>query len=161
MLRWKTGRRQFIMNRKIIGRYQRIYISKRTHPPCVFQTFAHPTSPHLLCQTVRYSWSILQTEQEEVGWANVWKTQGGAVPSITDIYSLIVTVNDNEIITYLYLQHHLLSTVELFDKCGVSTGGHWALYIVRIMANTPQKFRCKVTASIINREGWLTSNELY
>ena len=31
---------------------------------------------------------ILQTEQGEVAWANVWKTQGGAVPSITDIYSL-------------------------------------------------------------------------
>ena len=24
----------------------------------------------------------------EVGWANVWKTQAGAVPSITDIFSL-------------------------------------------------------------------------
>ena len=24
----------------------------------------------------------------EVGWANVWKTQEGAVPSLTDIYSL-------------------------------------------------------------------------
>ena len=31
---------------------------------------------------------MLQTEQGEVGWANVWKTQGGAAPSITNIYSL-------------------------------------------------------------------------
>ena len=29
-------------------------------------------------------------EQGEVGWANVWKTQGGAVPSITDIYIFFV-----------------------------------------------------------------------
>ena len=27
----------------------------------------------------------------EVGWANVWKTQGGAVGSLTNIYSLLVT----------------------------------------------------------------------
>ena len=37
----------------------------------------------------------MQTEQGEVGWANVWKTQGGgggAVPSITDtVYILWVT----------------------------------------------------------------------
>ena len=32
--------------------------------------------------------SILQTEQGEVGWANVWKKQGGAVRSLTYIYSL-------------------------------------------------------------------------
>ena len=35
------------------------------------------------------SWSKLQTEQREVGWANVWKTQGGAVRSLTNIYSLL------------------------------------------------------------------------
>ena len=29
-------------------------------------------------------------EQGEVGCANVWKTQGGAVRSLTNIYSLIV-----------------------------------------------------------------------
>ena len=31
------------------------------------------------------------TEQAggEVGWANVWKTQGGAVRSLTNIYSLV------------------------------------------------------------------------
>ena len=27
----------------------------------------------------------------EVGWANVWKTQGGAVSSLTKIYSLGLT----------------------------------------------------------------------
>ena len=32
------------------------------------------------------SWSILRGE---VGWANVWKTQGGAVRSVTNIYSLV------------------------------------------------------------------------
>ena len=26
------------------------------------------------------------TESREVGWANVWKTQGGAVRSVTNIY---------------------------------------------------------------------------
>ena len=34
------------------------------------------------------SWSILKTEQGEVGGANVWKTQGSAVPSLTNIYIL-------------------------------------------------------------------------
>ena len=53
-------------------------------PPRVFKTSAHQTSPYSVG-------SILQrpdclTEQARVGWAN--KTQGGAVPSITDIYSL-------------------------------------------------------------------------
>ena len=40
------------------------------------------------------SWSILQTEQGEVGLANVWKTHGGAVRrvrSLTNIYSFIQT----------------------------------------------------------------------
>ena len=61
-------------------------------PPCVFQTIAHPTSPPAC--SVRQSGTvvgvhILQTERGEVGWANVWKKMGGAVPSITDIYSLL------------------------------------------------------------------------
>ena len=34
---------------------------------------------------------ILQTEQGEVAWAHVWKTQRGAVRSITNIYSLVIT----------------------------------------------------------------------
>ena len=42
------------------------------------------------------SWLLGQcmTEQTggDVGWANVWKAQGGAVPSITNIYSLLHTV---------------------------------------------------------------------
>ena len=29
------------------------------------------------------------TEQGEVGWANVWKTQTGAVSSLTNICSLV------------------------------------------------------------------------
>ena len=51
-------------------------------------------SPHQLSQRVSYcSRSILQTEQGEVGWPYVWKTQGGAVRSrsLTNIYSLIYT----------------------------------------------------------------------
>ena len=35
---------------------------------------------------------MLQTELGEVGWANVWKTQGGAVRSFTNIYSLLTTI---------------------------------------------------------------------
>ena len=35
--------------------------------------------------------SLLQTEQGEVGWANVWKSQGGAVRSLTNIYCLVKT----------------------------------------------------------------------
>ena len=62
---------------------QRIYISdtvEGTAPPCVFQTFAHPTSPAACSVRQSGSSRILQTD--------VWKTQGGVVPSITDIYIL-------------------------------------------------------------------------
>ena len=56
-----------------------ILVRERTAPPCVFQTFAHPTSPFSVC-------SILQlpdclTEQ----------AQGGAVPSLANIYSVAMT----------------------------------------------------------------------
>ena len=54
-----------------------------------YPTFAHPTSPPACSVRQSGSWSILQTEQGEVGWANVWKTQGGAVLSLTNIYSLV------------------------------------------------------------------------
>ena len=49
-------------------------------PPCVFQTFAHQPLPALSDSQVVGVY-VLQTEQGEVGWANVWKTQVGAVPS--------------------------------------------------------------------------------
>ena len=63
-----------------------ILVRELTAPPGVFQTFAHPTSPPGCSVRQSGSWSIQQTEQGEVGWAKVWKTQGGAVPSITDIF---------------------------------------------------------------------------
>ena len=44
-----------------------------------------------LCPSCYYL-SMLQTEKGEVGWAKVWKTQGGPVRSLTNIYSLIYTV---------------------------------------------------------------------
>ena len=47
----------------------------------------HPTSSPALSVRQTGSWSILQTEQGEVGWVNVWKTQGGAVRSLTNMYS--------------------------------------------------------------------------
>ena len=53
------------------------------------------------------SWSILQTEQGVVGWANVWKTQEGAVlsPTIIRVYSLVRP----EIITLLLPNKNLLT----------------------------------------------------
>ena len=57
--------------------------------------------------------SILQTEQGEVGWANVWKTQGGAVRYLTNIYSLSTTLkeafeaNDEKIMKCVKLQPDL------------------------------------------------------
>ena len=69
-----------------------ILVRERTAPPCVFQTFAHPTSSPACSVRQSGSWSILQTEQGEVGWANVWKRQGSAVCSLTNIYSLDVTI---------------------------------------------------------------------
>ena len=64
-------------------------------PPCVFRTFAQATSPCSVCSTGILQLPDCLTEQAwgEVGWANVWKTQGGAVPSITNIYSLVRTVH--------------------------------------------------------------------
>ena len=48
----------------------------------------------LLCLQYTPTTHDCLTEQAggEVGWANVWKTQGVAVPSITDLYSLVQTV---------------------------------------------------------------------
>ena len=40
--------------------------------------------------SVLCGWSILRAG--EVGWANVWKTQGGAVRSLTNIYSLTIVL---------------------------------------------------------------------
>ena len=65
------------------------------HPPVM-----HPTSSPALSVRQTGSWSILQTEQGEVGWVNVWKTQGGAVRSITDIYSLSLSVVYTLLILY-------------------------------------------------------------
>ena len=65
-----------------------ILVRERTATPCVFQTFAHKTSPPACSVRQSGSWSILG----EVGWANVWKMQGGAVRSVTYIYSLMFTL---------------------------------------------------------------------
>ena len=65
-----------------------ISVIEGTAPPCVFQTFDSPNlSPRLLCQTVRKG-SVLQSG-ERLGESNVWTTQGGAVPSITDILYIL------------------------------------------------------------------------
>ena len=67
-----------------------------TAPPCVFQTFAHPTSPYSVCRILQLPDCLTEQAGGEVGWANVWKTQGGAVPSVTDIYSLVQTLDREE-----------------------------------------------------------------
>ena len=67
-----------------------ILVRERTAPPASFKHL--PAQP--LPVYSNYVPDCL-TEQAggEVGWANVWKTQGGAVPSITNIYSLVRTVH--------------------------------------------------------------------
>ena len=66
-----------------------ILVRERTAPPCVFRTFAHPTSPCSVCSILQLPDCLTEQAAGEVGWANVWKTQGGSVRSLTDIYSLI------------------------------------------------------------------------
>ena len=75
-----------------------ILVIERTAPPSVFQTCVSPNlSPPALSDSqvvgvyylVWCTLSILQTEQREVAWAHLWKTLGGALRSITNIYSLI------------------------------------------------------------------------
>ena len=53
------------------------------HPPVM-----HPTSSPALSVRQTGSWSILQTELGEVGWANVWKTQGGVLSVLLQYNSL-------------------------------------------------------------------------
>ena len=76
----------------VVGIAQRIYISDRRDSTPLRLPNICPPNLSLLCR----QYTVLQlpdclTEQAggEVGWANVRKTQGGAVPSITDIYSLL------------------------------------------------------------------------
>ena len=66
------------------GSKEYISLIEGTAPPCVFQAFAHPTSPCSVCSILQLP-DCLTEQGVEVGWPNVWKTQGGAVPSITDI----------------------------------------------------------------------------
>ena len=65
-----------------------ILVRERTEPPCVFQTFAHPTSPCSVCSILQLPDCLTEQAGGEDGWANVWKTQGGAVPSLTNTYFL-------------------------------------------------------------------------
>ena len=78
---WKLHRRTFTK--------EYISVIDGTAPPCVLQTFAHPTSPCSVCSILLQLPDCL-TEQAggEVGWTNVWKAQGDAIRSLTNIYSL-------------------------------------------------------------------------
>ena len=69
-----------------------ILVRKQTAPPCVFQTLAHPTSPCSVCSILQLPDCLTEQAGGEVGWANVWKTQEGAVRSLTNIYSLVAPV---------------------------------------------------------------------
>ena len=68
-----------------------ILVRERTAPPSIFQTFAHPTSPCFVCSILQLPDCLTEQAGGEVGWENVWKTQGGVVRSLTNIYSLGVT----------------------------------------------------------------------
>ena len=47
-----------------------------TAHPCVFQTFAHPTSLCSVCSILQLPDCLTEQSRGEVGWANVWKTRG-------------------------------------------------------------------------------------
>ena len=60
---------------------------------CIHQTFAHPTSPCSVCRILQLPDCLTEEAGGEVGWANVWKTQGGVVRSLTNIYSLVSSLS--------------------------------------------------------------------
>ena len=73
------------------------------------------------------------TEQAggKVGWANVWKTHGGAVPSITDIYSLGEPNN----LYILNILLHYIPFVFADDACKQKWFGVYTVYKVLIFLN--------------------------
>ena len=72
---------------------QRIYISGRRDNTRHRLTNIWLTQPLHAC-SVRWAGSAVYCRQsgERLGESNVWKTKRGAVPSITDVYSLSYTV---------------------------------------------------------------------
>ena len=64
----------FILSCARIKEY--ILVWEWTAPPCFFQTFAHPTSPCSVCSILQLPDCLTEQAGGEVGWANVWKTQG-------------------------------------------------------------------------------------
>ena len=57
-------------------------------PSTLTQIVPYSSSLYTVFHSVIYN-SVLQTEQGEVGWANVWKMQGGAVYSLTNILYIV------------------------------------------------------------------------
>ena len=53
-----------------------ILVIEGTAPPCVLQTFAHPTSPCLLCQTVRVLGVFCRQSKERLGGQMFWRRRG-------------------------------------------------------------------------------------
>ena len=86
---------------------QRIYeyiSDRRDSTPCVFQTFAHPTSPCSVCRILQLPDCLTEQAAREVGWANVWKSRGVLSPSITNVYSLFQSVKVAVVPTYVCLE---------------------------------------------------------
>ena len=87
----------------VVGK-EYILVIERTAPPSVFQTCV---SPNLSPCSVRESgsWSgvlyvYYRQSRKRLGETHVWKTQRDAVHSITNIYSLIVTI---ELTNYFFV----------------------------------------------------------
>ena len=84
-----------------VGQHQRIYsilvIENAQHPPASSKHVAHPTSPPVLSDSqvvgVVYSMYVNYQSRKRLGETHVWKTLGGVVRSITNIYSLRQTNN--------------------------------------------------------------------
>ena len=47
-----------------------LLVRERTAPPCVFQAFAHPTSPCSVCSILQLPDCLTEQEGGEIGWAN-------------------------------------------------------------------------------------------
>ena len=89
-----SGRAVSIEAGTLISDHQRIYTSDiRDSTPLRLPNICPPkTSPCSVCSILQLPDCLTEQAAGEVGWANVWKTQGGAVPSITDIYSLVTII---------------------------------------------------------------------
>ena len=64
---------QYTVQNSTVHTKEYILVRERTAPPCVFQTFAHPTSPCSVCRILQLPDCLTEQAGGEVWWANVYK----------------------------------------------------------------------------------------